>query len=150
MLVLGGGAIGFELAQAFARFGTRVTIVEAADRMLSVEEPRASEVLAEVFRREGIDLHIGVGATAVAAGGDGVEVTLANGSTVTGEKLLVARRPPIQPADVALDTVGLDPERPDADVDDHMRVVGVNGLYGIGDITGRGRSPMSRCGRPGC
>ena len=61
MVVLGGGSIGVELAQAFGRFGTRVTVVEASERMVSVEEPRASEVLAEVFRREGIELHLGVG-----------------------------------------------------------------------------------------
>jgi pyruvate/2-oxoglutarate dehydrogenase complex dihydrolipoamide dehydrogenase (E3) component len=138
MVVLGGGSIGVELAQGFARYGTRVTVVEAADRMISVEEPRASEVLAEVFRREGIDLHIGVGATAVAAGGDGVELTLANGGLVTGEKLLVAVGRRSNLADVALDTVGLDSGARTLDVDDQMRVVGVSGLYGIGDITGRG------------
>jgi pyruvate/2-oxoglutarate dehydrogenase complex dihydrolipoamide dehydrogenase (E3) component len=138
MVVLGGGAIGVELAQAFARFGTRVTVVESADRMISVEEPRASELLAEVFRREGIDLHIGVSATAVAAGGDGVELTLASGGAVTGEKLLVSVGRRSNLADVALDTVGLDPEARTLDVDDQMRVVGVDGLYGIGDITGRG------------
>jgi pyruvate/2-oxoglutarate dehydrogenase complex dihydrolipoamide dehydrogenase (E3) component len=138
MVVLGGGAIGVELAQAFARYGTRVTVVEAAERMISVEEPRASEVLAEIFRREGIDLHIGVGATAVAVGGEGVEVTLASGAVVTGEKLLVAVGRRSNLADVALDTVGLDPGSRTLDVDDQMQVVGVSGLYGIGDITGRG------------
>jgi pyruvate/2-oxoglutarate dehydrogenase complex dihydrolipoamide dehydrogenase (E3) component len=138
MVVLGGGGIGVELAQAFGRFGTRVTVVEASERMVSVEEPRASEVLAEVFRREGIEMHLGVGATAVGAGGDGVEVTLANGSTVTGEKMLVCVGRRSNLADVALDKVGLDPSARTLDVDDQMRVVGVNGLYGIGDITGRG------------
>jgi pyruvate/2-oxoglutarate dehydrogenase complex dihydrolipoamide dehydrogenase (E3) component len=138
MVVLGGGAIGVELAQAFGRFGTRVTVVEAADRMLSVEEPRASEVLADVFRREGIDLHLGVQASQVAVGGDGVRVTLSDGGEVTGEKLLVSVGRRSNLADVALDTVGLDPAARTLDVDDSMAVVGVDGLYGIGDSTGRG------------
>jgi pyruvate/2-oxoglutarate dehydrogenase complex dihydrolipoamide dehydrogenase (E3) component len=138
LVVLGGGSIGVELAQAFGRFGTRVTVVESADRLVSVEEPRAAEVLAEVFRREGMDLRIGVSATRIAAGGDGVEVTLADGQMVTGEKLLVCVGRRSNLADVALDSVGLDPKARTIDVDDHMAVAGVEGLYGIGDITGRG------------
>lgn len=138
MVVLGGGSIGVELAQAFGRFGTRVTVVESADRLVTVEEPRASEVLADVFRREGIDLRIGVSATRVGAGGDGVDVTLADRQVVTGEKLLVCVGRRSNLADVALDTVGLDPAARTLEVDDDMAVAGVDGLYGIGDITGRG------------
>ena len=62
LIVLGGGAIGCELAQGFARFGTKVTIIEVAPRILLPEEPEASEVVAEVLRREGIDVREGVGA----------------------------------------------------------------------------------------
>ena len=62
LVVLGGGAIGCELAQGFARFGTRVTVVEAAPRILMPEEPDASAVVAEVFAREGITVHQGTGA----------------------------------------------------------------------------------------
>jgi pyruvate/2-oxoglutarate dehydrogenase complex dihydrolipoamide dehydrogenase (E3) component len=141
LVVLGGGAIGCELAQGFARFGTRVTVVEAGPRLLMPEEPQAAQVVADVFEREGITVHQGVGAQRVSAGGDGVEVTLASGAVVTGEKLLVAagRVPNL---DVGLDSLGLDPSARTLPVDDHLHVVKgdeqVEGLYAVGDITGHG------------
>ena len=58
--MLGGGAIGLELAQVFARFGVRVTVVEALDRVLAVEEPEASEVAAAALRADGVEIHTGV------------------------------------------------------------------------------------------
>jgi pyruvate/2-oxoglutarate dehydrogenase complex dihydrolipoamide dehydrogenase (E3) component len=138
MVVIGGGAIGAELGQGLARFGTRVTIIEAAGHLLMPEEPEAGALLADVFEREGINVREGVGIQSVTAGGEGVVVTLADGSTATGEKVLVAagRRPNL--AALGLDTVGLDPAAHTLDVDEHMRVAGVEGLYAIGDITGRG------------
>ena len=142
LVVMGGGAIGCELAQGFARFGSRVTVVEAAPHILMPEEPEAGRVVAEVFGREGIEVHEGIGITRVAAGGDGVVVTLADGSTVTGAKLLVAagRSPNLR--DIGLDTLGLDATARSLEVDDEMRVqhdgAPVDGLRAIGDITGRG------------
>ena len=65
LLVLGGGAIGLELAQVFARFGVRVTVVEALDRVLAVEEPEASEVAAAALRADGVEIHTGVRAERV-------------------------------------------------------------------------------------
>ncbi len=141
LVVLGGGAIGCELAQAFARFGTRVDIVEPGPRILHPEEPDASAVVTEVFEREGIRVHCGVTPVRVSAGGDGVQVQIENGTTFTGAKLLVAagRVPNL---DIGLDNVGLQARPRSLDVDDHMRVVDgdahVPGLYAIGDITGRG------------
>jgi pyruvate/2-oxoglutarate dehydrogenase complex dihydrolipoamide dehydrogenase (E3) component len=142
LIVLGGGAIGCELAQGFARFGSRVTIVEVAPRILLPEEPEASDVVAGVLRREGIDVREGVGAAKVAAGAGGVQVTLADGSTITAEKLLVAagRRPNL--ADIGLETLDLDPSARSLSIDEHMRVlhgeVPVDGLYSVGDVTGCG------------
>jgi pyruvate/2-oxoglutarate dehydrogenase complex dihydrolipoamide dehydrogenase (E3) component len=135
LLVLGGGAIGCELSQAFARFGTRVTIVEPGPRLLLPEEPEASQTVREVFEREGMTVHCGASPARVAAGGDGVEVTLEDGTTLTAAKLLVAagRTPNL---DIGLDTVGLDPSARTLTVDEHMQVV--PGLYAIGDITGHG------------
>jgi pyruvate/2-oxoglutarate dehydrogenase complex dihydrolipoamide dehydrogenase (E3) component len=138
LVVIGGGAIGCELGQGFARFGTRVTIVEAGPHLLMPEEPEAGAVVSEVFEREGITVHAGVGVESVRAGGDGVVVTLAGGSTVTGERVLVAAgRNPNLP-ELGLDSVGLDPEARTLDVDEHMQVRGVDGLYAVGDITGHG------------
>ena len=138
MVVIGGGAIGCELAQGLSRFGSSVTVVEAAPHLLMPEEPEAGEVVADVFEREGISVRQGVGVQAVARGGDGVLVTLADGTTATGEKLLVAagRRPNL--SELGLESVGLDPSARSLDVDEHMRVDGVDGLYAVGDITGRG------------
>jgi pyruvate/2-oxoglutarate dehydrogenase complex dihydrolipoamide dehydrogenase (E3) component len=138
MVVIGGGAIGCELAQGFSRFGTAVTVVEMAPRILTPEEPEASEVIAQVFAREGMTVRQNVGVQSVAPGGDGVVVTLADGTTATGEKLLVAagRRPNL--SDIGLETVGLDPKARTLDVDEHMAVVGADGVYAVGDITGHG------------
>ncbi|HEY2299704.1 MAG TPA: NAD(P)/FAD-dependent oxidoreductase [Jatrophihabitans sp.] len=135
LLVLGGGAVGCEMSQAFARFGTRVTIVEPGPRLLRPEEPEVSQTVTEVFEREGITVNCGATPTRVAKGGDGVEVTLEDDTTLTAAKLLVAagRKPNL---DIGLDTVGLDPSARTLTVDDHMQVA--PGLYAIGDITGHG------------
>ena len=142
LVVLGGGAIGCELAQGFARFGARVGVVEAAPRLLMPEEPEASRTVAEVFAREGIAVHTGVTVEEVAAGGDGVRLTLAGGETVTGTKLLVAagRRPNLP--ELGLASVGLAGVDRALEVDEHMRVVhdgaALEGLFAVGDVTGRG------------
>jgi pyruvate/2-oxoglutarate dehydrogenase complex dihydrolipoamide dehydrogenase (E3) component len=142
LVVLGGGAIGCELAQGFARFGSRVTVVEAAPRILGPEEPEAASTVAEVFAREGIAVRQGVGVQRVSAGGDGVELALADGTTVTGAKLLVSagRRPNL--AEIGLDTIGLDGSARSLDVDENLQVqhggAPVTDVYALGDITGRG------------
>ncbi|MEO9139574.1 MAG: NAD(P)/FAD-dependent oxidoreductase [Jatrophihabitans sp.] len=138
MVVIGGGAIGCELSQGFARFGTRVTLIEGAPHLLMPEEPEAGAVLAQVLEREGLTVHLGVGVQRVEAGGDGVVVTLADGGTATGAKVLVAagRAPNLR--DIGLDTVGLDPTARNLDIDEHMGVADVEGLFAVGDITGRG------------
>jgi pyruvate/2-oxoglutarate dehydrogenase complex dihydrolipoamide dehydrogenase (E3) component len=142
LVVLGGGPIGIELGQALGRFGTRVSIVESADRILSKEEPEASSTVADVLRREGAEVYTGVKAVRVEASGEGVALTLDDGSILTGEKLLVAvgRRPNV--LDLRLSTLGLDGAAHTLDVDDGMRVVHngapIDGLYCVGDSTGRG------------
>jgi pyruvate/2-oxoglutarate dehydrogenase complex dihydrolipoamide dehydrogenase (E3) component len=88
MIVLGGGAIGSELAQVFARFGVHVTIIEGSDRLLAMEEPESSQVARQVFEADGIEVHTGVHAAKVSYD-DGFTVTLADSRTITGEKLLV-------------------------------------------------------------
>ncbi len=141
LIVCGGGAIGCELAQAFARFGTRVTIIESAPRLLMPEEPDAARVVAEVFEREGMTVRTGARMTRAVAGGEGVEVSLDDGSVVTAAVVLVAagRTPNL---DIGLDSVGVDPSARTLPVDDHMQVVAddatIDGLYALGDITGRG------------
>ena len=139
LIVLGGGAIGLELAQAYSRFGCTVTVVEALDRILAPEEPESSELLASVLRGEGIDIRTGSAAATVTRGDQGVVLTLADGSEIRADEILVAagRAPNVR--GIGLDTVGLDETaRPSFTVDEHMRVNGVGSLWAIGDIAGKG------------
>src|SRR5690242_18833687 len=89
LVVLGGGAIGLELAQVFARFGVRVTVVEALDRLLAAEEPEASALAEHALRADGIEVHTGAPAQRVDQVPGGFTVTLPTGA-VTGDALLVA------------------------------------------------------------
>src|SRR6478735_3862044 len=84
LAIIGGGAIGLELGQGLARFGTKVTIVEGGARILGPEEPESSELLTKVFEREGIAIHTGAGVTGVSRDGH-IVVTLADGSTVEAD-----------------------------------------------------------------
>ncbi len=139
LIVIGGGAIGLELAQAFSRFGCMVTVVEALDRVLAPEEPESSELVAKVLRAEGIDIRTGSAAGSVSRGADGVLLTLADGSEIRADEILVAagRTPNLR--GIGLDSVGLDEKaRPTFTVDERMRVNGVDGLWAIGDIAGKG------------
>lgn len=140
LVVMGGGAIGSELAQAFSRFGSRVTLVEAAPRILALEEPEASEVVAQAFAEDGIQVLAGarVGSVAHADGRFSVVVTDADGTELTldADRLLVAagRKPNL--SDIGLETVGLDPAARTVEVDERMRAG--EKLWAIGDITGKG------------
>ena len=136
LLVLGGGAIGAELSQVFARFGARVTVVEGADRLLALEEPEAGALIGEVFRREGIDVHTAAKATGVSYGDAGFTLTLANGAEVTGDELLVATGRRANLASVGVGVLGVDEKARAVPVDDHLRAA--PGVWAIGDITGKG------------
>ena len=137
MAVIGGGAIGVELAQAFSRFGVAVTVIEVAPRILAPEEPASSKLISEVFAREGIQVLADVEVSRVQYV-DGHFAITVGGQQLTADKLLVAagRRPNL--ADLGLDTVGLDPSARSLDTDEAMKVPGVEGLWAIGDITGKG------------
>jgi pyruvate/2-oxoglutarate dehydrogenase complex dihydrolipoamide dehydrogenase (E3) component len=136
LLVLGGGAVGLELAQAFARFGTRVTVIEAMDRLLPAEEPETGALLHEVLATEGITVRTGARATGVRHAPDAFTLTLEGGQEVSGDRLLVAtgRRPNLD--GLGLETIGLDPEARALVVDGQMRAA--DGIWGVGDLTGHG------------
>lgn len=137
LVVLGGGAIGCELAQAFSRFGVEVSVVEAGERILGPEEPEASAVVATALEAEGIVVRSGVGVTAVAHEG-AFAIGLADGSSIAAQALLVAAGRRTNLADIGLDTVGGDPSARAIEVDERMRVAGVEGVWAIGDVTGKG------------
>jgi dihydrolipoamide dehydrogenase len=141
LLVLGGGAVGVEMAQAWRRLGTReVTVVEAAERLLPKEEPFAGEELARAFADEGIDVILGTKVIAARRDADDAAVvaTLEDGRTITADEILVAvgRRP--NSVDIGLETVGIEPGLP-VSVDDTLCAAGTPGrwLYAIGDVNGR-------------
>jgi pyruvate/2-oxoglutarate dehydrogenase complex dihydrolipoamide dehydrogenase (E3) component len=136
LLVLGGGAIGVELAQVFARFGSRVTIVEAAPQLLPLEEPDAGALLAGVFAKEGIAVRVGVSAVAVRHDGGTFTVELDGGEELTAAQLLVATGRRVDLAAVGLDTVGVDTTARAVGVDSRMRVA--PNIWAIGDMTGKG------------
>ncbi len=135
LLVLGGGAIGAEMAQAFRRLGSEeVTVVEAAERLLPMEEPFAGDEVKAAFAAEGITVITGVKLIAAERNG-AVTGTLEDGREITADEILVAvgRRPAT--ADLGLSTVGLEPGRY-VTVDDHLRALG-SWLYAVGDCNGR-------------
>jgi pyruvate/2-oxoglutarate dehydrogenase complex dihydrolipoamide dehydrogenase (E3) component len=136
LAVLGGGAIGVELAQSFARFGTTVTIIEALDRLVPAEEPEAGALLAEVFCDEGIDVRAGTSVTGVSAAGDGVRIELGDGDTIEAARLLVATGRRADLATVGLGAAGIDDTQRWVPVDEHQRVA--DGIWAVGDITGKG------------
>jgi pyruvate/2-oxoglutarate dehydrogenase complex dihydrolipoamide dehydrogenase (E3) component len=142
LIVLGGGAIGAELAQVFSRFGAEVTVVEALGRLLPPEEPEAGALLAKVFGREGIGVRTGAKAERVThdgggAGGPGrFTVTLADGAGLGASALLVATGRRADLAAVGTGSVGIDENQPAVPVDDHMRAA--PGVWALGDVVGKG------------
>jgi pyruvate/2-oxoglutarate dehydrogenase complex dihydrolipoamide dehydrogenase (E3) component len=136
LVVLGGGAIGAELAQVMVRFGVAVTVVEALDRLVPPEEPEAGELLAEVFAGEGIVVRTGAKATQVRRDGDGFEVVLDGGDVVTGEQLLVATGRRTDLPGINAGELGIDSDARFLSVDGRGR--GADGVWAVGDVTGVG------------
>ena len=134
LVVIGGGAIGAELAQAFARFGVRVTVVEVLERILGPEEPESAQLIGDVFRREGIEVVTGVEITRVDHDGT-FTLTLAD-RTIECEQLLVAAGRRTNLSNVGLETLGLDPEARVLETDERLRAG--ERLWAVGDITGKG------------
>lgn len=133
LLVLGGGPIGCELAQAFGRLGGRVSVVEARDRLLPAEEPAASTTLAEVFAREGITVHLGVTVEAVAPG----SVKLRGGREIQAECLLIATgRVPVAD-DLGLETAGVETDKRGYIRTNRYLATTAPGIYAVGDAVGR-------------
>lgn len=135
LIVIGGGAIGCELAQVLAEFGVTVTVLEAADRLLAVEEPEASALIETVFTDLGIDVVTGARIGRVSHDGDGFVAQLPD-RAIRAERLLVAAGRRNNIGDIGLEHVGLDPAAKVLDPDERMRVA--DGVWAIGDITGKG------------
>jgi len=135
LVILGGGVVGVELAQAWSSLGSRVTLVEGMPRLLAREEPFASEQVESALREAGVDVRTGGKAVSVARGG-AVTVELEDGSVATGVELLVAvGRKPLT-AGIGLESIGLEPGKP-VEVGDDLRSAAHDWLYAIGDVNGR-------------
>jgi pyruvate/2-oxoglutarate dehydrogenase complex dihydrolipoamide dehydrogenase (E3) component len=135
LVILGGGVVGVEMAQAYASFGSKVSLVEGGDRLIAREEPFASEDVLEALQERGVEVHLGVLASAVHADNGEVVVELQGSEgPLRGEQLLVATGRRLNTTDIGLETVGLEPGKP-VEVDDRMRAS--DWLYAIGDANGR-------------
>ena len=129
--IMGGGPVGAELAQFFARMGSAVTVVEHGPRLLGRVHEEAGELIGKVFREEGIDVRTGV---AVERAQPGIVLTLGDGSTVEAERLLVAtgRRPNTD--GLGLETLGVSIGPRGVEVDEHLRAA--EDVWAIGDVSG--------------
>ncbi|MFG1851474.1 dihydrolipoyl dehydrogenase family protein [Actinomadura geliboluensis] len=137
LLVLGGGAIGVELAQVYARFGCAVTVLEGGERLLAREEPEAGELAARALRADGVTVRTGAGAVDFEHDGTAFEALLEGGlEPVRAERLLVATGRGSDLAALDVGTVGLDPAARTVPTDGQMRAA--EGLWAVGDITGHG------------
>jgi len=134
LLILGGGPVGAEMAQAVRRLGGEVALVEGQSHVLAREPAPLGDALGEVLRREGIELFLGVHATAARRDGEEYVLTLDNGEELRGDRLLVAtgRRP--RTAGIGLETVGVTAEPAGIPVDARLRVA--DRLWALGDVTG--------------
>ena len=156
LAVMGGGPVGVELAQFFARMGSTVTIVEHGPRLLGRVHEEAGDLLAGVFREEGIDVRTGVGVEKVEprdevptikrAGGEtrdhafrpglapGVRLTLSDGSTIEAERLLVATGRTLNTDDLGVEQLGCKVGPRGIEVDERLRAA--ENVWAIGDVTG--------------
>jgi dihydrolipoamide dehydrogenase len=145
LLILGGGVVGVEMACAYASLGASVTIVEAMERLIAREEEFASAQVREALEAQGVQVVLGVPASAArrapeaggrSGGGGEVTLELKDGRSLTGAELLVAigRRP--NTGELGLEALGMEPGKPLA-VDESMCAHGHDWLYAIGDVNGR-------------
>jgi len=133
LVVMGGGPVGAELTQFFSRMGSQVTIVERGEHLLGRVHSDAGELLAELFREEGIDVRIGIGIEKVEPG---IRLHLSDGSTLEAERLLIAtgRRPNVER--LGLEELGVKTSARGIEVDERLRAAGADDVWAIGDVTG--------------
>jgi dihydrolipoamide dehydrogenase len=141
LLVLGGGAVGCELGQAFARLGSDVKLVEIAPRLLAGEQPWVGDAIADALRHDGVDVRLDTSATRVEPQDSGVRLHLADGSTIDADRLLLAggRRP--RGDRLGLERLGVASDDGALRVDARCRVLGgadgvLPDVYAVGDVTG--------------
>jgi pyruvate/2-oxoglutarate dehydrogenase complex dihydrolipoamide dehydrogenase (E3) component len=135
LLVLGGGPVGVEIAQALRRLGSQAVVIEGMDRLLAREPRELGEALGRFLERDGVELHLGMHATHAARDGKDYVLSFGDGTELRGDKLLVAtgRRPRV---DAGLESLGVYPDPRGIPVDDRMAVSGTENVWAIGDCNG--------------
>lgn len=135
IVILGGGAVGVEVAQALARFGSKVSVIEGGPHLLSREPAPLGEALERVLAAEGVEVFTGQYASQVGTAADGrYFVRLDGGEQILGHKLLVATGRTPRVDGIGLETIGITPDRRGVSVDERMRVA--DGVWAVGDVTG--------------
>jgi dihydrolipoamide dehydrogenase len=134
-VILGGGVVGVEMAQAWSALGSRVTLVHRGSRLIEREEEFASEQVADGLRHAGVDIRFGASATNISRNGS-VAISLDDGSTLEADEVLAAFGRHLRTDGIGLETVGLQPDGP-LRVDESLQVPGFDWLYAVGDVNGR-------------
>ncbi|MBO0843806.1 MAG: NAD(P)/FAD-dependent oxidoreductase [Nocardioides sp.] len=134
LLILGGGPVGVEMAQAVRRLGGGATLIDHGDHVLGREPAPLGDALGDVLRRDGVELVLGASTTRATRDGADYVLALEDGRELRGDRLLVAtgRRPRVH--GIGLETVGIDPDPHGVPVDERLRVA--DRLWAVGDITG--------------
>lgn len=138
LLIVGGGVIGMELAQAFARFGTHVTLVDEADRAFPDLDPRVGEIVDDALAADGVRIVRASGVRRVERDGDVARAELTDGSTVEAERVLVAVGKRARTTGLGLQWLGLDPDVP-IPVGNDLRVDCPGSVWALGDVAGKGQ-----------
>ena len=135
LLILGGGPVGCELAQVYARFGSTVTVVEPAKRLLPSEPPSIGDAVATALRNEGVEVRVGVEPRGVVHDDGLTTVRLADGTDISAARILVAAGKKPRTADIGLDAIDVKPADDNVvPVDERCRVT--DGVWAAGDVTG--------------
>ena len=136
LVVLGGGPVGCELSQVYARFGVEVTLVDDAGRLVPREEPGVTDLLAEVLKADGVELVLGSRVERAALVEGRARLTLSSGSTLDADRVLVCtgRRPTVE--GIGLERLGIEPGAGGIEIGPDCRVVGHDRVWAAGDVTG--------------
>ena len=134
IVILGGGPVGVELGQFYARFGVSTILIQGAERLITREDPAVGELIVDVLRDEGVDVRLGVRAERVSRQNAHRVVTLSDGQEVRGEELLVATGRTPRVSQLGLENVGIDATARGIKVDQRCRAA--EGVWAIGDVTG--------------
>ncbi|HEV2069403.1 MAG TPA: NAD(P)/FAD-dependent oxidoreductase [Acidimicrobiales bacterium] len=136
LVVMGGGAVGCELSQIYARFGVDVTLVEAASRLVPREEPSVGDHLGAQLEAGGVHLQLEAEVVKARPAPPGCELRLDDGATLSAERVVVAvgRRPNVE--DLGLDVLGIESPAGALALDEHCRVRGQAHVWAAGDVTG--------------